>query len=127
MEEQMTMEDAQKVVNKRDRLTALLSTDAFKEFFMEGYFKEEAARLAQAITHPGMQDEIDQREIDGQFRAIGHVQNYILTIKQMGDAKEQAIKDHLEEELERQISEEKVMEVDNITGDEYEIKDRGIL
>lgn len=123
MQEQMTMDQAQAVVDKRDRLTDLINTDAFKEFFLEGYFRDEAARLAQAITNPGMQEDIDQREIDGQFRAIGHIQNYILTIKQQGDAKETAIKEHLEEELERQIQEEKEMEVDPITGEEYELKE----
>ena len=122
MQEQITMADAQEKVDKRDRLTALIKTDAFKEFFMDGYFRDEAMRLAQAITHPGMQDDIDQREIDGQFRAIGHVQNYILTIKQEGDRKEANIKEHLEEELERQIQEEKTLETDPITGEEYEVE-----
>lgn len=126
----MTLEDAQKFVDKRDRLTAFLLSDDFKEFFQEGYFEKEASRLAQAITNPNMQDDIDQREIDGQFRAIGHVQNYLLTIKQQGDAKEHAIKEHEDElarlEAERNqkmIDEAKTMEVDPITGEEYEVKE----
>lgn len=121
--EHMTLEDAQKVVDKRDRLTALMSTDAFKEFFLEGYFRDEAARLAQAIVNPQMMDDIDQREIDGQFRAIGHVQNFILTIKQQGDAKEAAIAEHHAEEMERMTQSEKVMDIDPITGDEFEIEE----
>ena len=121
--EAMTVEDAQKFVDRRDRLTELLNTDIFKEIFTEGYFRDEAARLAQAITNPGMQDDIDQREIEGQIRAIGHVQNFLLTIKQQGDAKETALTEHAEEELERQIQAEKVMEIDPITGDEYEVKE----
>lgn len=118
----MTIDEARKFVEKRDRLTKLVNSKGFKEFFTEGYFKDEAARLAQAITNPNMQDDIDQREIDGQFRAIGHLQNFILTIKQQGDAKEHAIKEYEEEERERLIHEAQVeagnVDIDNITGEE---------
>lgn len=118
----MTIEDAKKFVEKRDRLTKFVNTKGFKEFLTDGYFRDEAARLAQAITNPNMQDDIDQREIDGQFRAIGHLQNFILTIKQQGDAKEHAIQEHEEDERARLVHEAQVdagnVVIDPITGEE---------
>lgn len=118
----MTIQDAKKFVEKRDRLTKFVNSKGFKEFFTDGFFRDEAARLAQAITNPNMQDDIDQREIDGQFRAIGHVQNFILTIKQQGDAKEHAIQEHEEDERARLIHEAQVdagnVVIDPITGEE---------
>lgn len=118
----MTIQDAKKFVEKRDRLTKFVNTKGFKEFLTDGYFRDEAARLAQAITNPNMQDDIDQREIDGQFRAIGHLQNFILTIKQQGDAKEHAIQEHEQDERERLIREAQEeagqIETDPITGED---------
>jgi hypothetical protein len=114
-----TREDAEKAVKFGEAMERLLVNRDFKKVFIDGYFKNEAARLATAITNYEMQDELNQREIEGQFRAIGHMQNYILEIKKKTSIMRDAIKEAEEEEINRS----KIYDVDPITGDEFEVTD----
>jgi len=118
---EMTKESAQKVVKKRDDLLKLQENPIFKEIFIEGYFRDEAARIAQAIVNPEMMDDIDQRELEGQMRSIGHIQNYMLTIRQAGNAMEARIKEAEAEEREAERLANVEVVVDDITGDEIEV------
>lgn len=119
----MTMDDAQALVDDRDELAKLLKNKIFKKFIGEGYFKTEAARLANASTNPEMMDEIDQREIFSMLKGIGHLQNFILEVKRKGDNAERAIKEELERQLEEERRSNIEIEIDPITGDEIEVKD----
>jgi hypothetical protein len=114
---EVTRDQAEKDIKLGEEMEKLLLNRSFKKVFLEGYFRDEAARLAKAITNYEMQDEVNQREIDGQFRAIGHVQNFILEIKK----KANVMKDALAEEEREEIESNKIFEVDPITGDEYEV------
>lgn len=120
---EVTIEEAQKIIDRRDRMTKLVSGRDFKVLFTNGYFKDEAARIAGALTNPEMMDDIDQRELFSQVKAIGHVQNYILQVKLEGDNMERALKQHYEDELEKERRANLTIEVDPITGEEIEVKD----
>jgi hypothetical protein len=113
------LDEAKKAVAMRDALLKLKKNREFKKIFEEGYFKDEAARLARAIANYEMQDEINQRALDEQFRAIGHVQNYMLTIIQAGNNMEALIEEH--EERLREEAKETV--IDDITGEEIILED----
>lgn len=119
----VTIEEAQRIIDRRDKMTELANTRNFKKLFTNGYFKDEAARLAGASTNPEMMDEIDQRELFSQLKAIGHMQNFILNIKREGDNMEAALKQHYEEELEAERRANIEVTIDPITGDEIEVKD----
>lgn len=119
----MTIEQAQEQVKDRDELAELLKNRRFKKFFIDGYFRDEAARLADASTNPEMMDDIDQREIFSMVKAIGHMKNYMLTIKQTGDRAEMAIKEEAERVIEEERRANMTIEVDPITGEEIEVKD----
>ena len=114
MEAVVYMEDAKKAVAFKDAILRLQKNRDFKKVFAEAYFKDEAARLALALTNYEMQDEIDQRNLDEQIRAIGHVQNWLRTKIQLGEHMENEIEDY-EKELEK-ADQEPVY--DDITGDE---------
>ncbi len=118
---EMTMEQAQEQVKDRDELAELLKNRRFKKFFVDGYFRDEAARLADASTNPEMMDDIDQREIFSMLKAIGHMKNYILTIKQTGDRAEAGIKEAAEQAIEEERRANIEIEIDPITGDEIEV------
>ena len=117
----MTIEQAQAQVKDRDDLAALLNNRNFKKFFVDGYFRDEAARLADASTNPEMMDEIDQREIFSMLKAIGHMKNYILTVKQTGDRAEVGLKEQAEAAIEAERLANVEIEVDPITGDQIEV------
>ncbi len=127
---EMTMEDAQLLVEERDELGKMLKSKLFKKYIGDKYFKEEAARLANAATNPEMMDDIDQREIFSMLKGIGHLQNFFLEIKRKGDNAERSIEEYKEEQRQeelRRIEEEtkanKVFEFDKITGEPIEVKD----
>lgn len=113
--------EAQSAVKLRDELAEMYGTPTFKEVFLEGYFKEEPARIAQALTNPSMQDDVDQRNLDEMLRAIGHMQNYLLNLTREGNTAEMQIEEWKNEEIKAAQSIGKKMEVDPITGDEYEV------
>ena len=119
----MTIEDGKAAIDLRDRLKELYKEVTFKEVFVDGYFKEEAARIAQAMTNPSMQDEIDQRSLDEMIKAIGHIQNYLLNVVRTGNNIEAQMSEQEAERLKIAEDAEKNTEVDPITGDEYEVEE----
>ena len=117
-----SVENAKEAIRRRDVVREFMKTEGFRQVIEEWYYKDEAARIAAGITNPEMQDEIDQRMLTEMFKAIGYLQQWILTIEQNGDGAEQALKQHEEEELEKQKMENAETEIDPITGDVF-IKD----
>ena len=120
---EMTEKEAREIIKTKDDLEKLFKNAAFKKIISDGYFKDEAARIAQAITNPEMQDEVDQRSLDEMFRAIGHFNNYLLNVIQRGRETEIQLKEHEEEMLAAQKREDSTYEIDPITGDEIEVTD----
>ena len=88
----MTEADAKKVIKFRDDLQKMFKHPTFKKAIIEGYFKEEPARIAQALTNPSMQDEVDQRSLNEMLRGIGHLNNYLLNIIREGNNTEHSIR-----------------------------------
>lgn len=119
---EVSLEDAQKLIDRKTKLIKLQDNAIFKKIFVEGYFKDEAARIAQAITNPEMMDDIEQRELLSQLKAIGHMQNYMLTIRQAGTTMELALKEEEERKIQEELNANKVKEVDPITGEEFEVE-----
>ena len=119
METVVYLDQAKKDVAFRDAILRLRKNRDFKKIFEEGYFKDEAARIAQAIVNYEMQGDVDQRNLSEQFKAIGHVQNWLMTKTMLGNQMEKEIKEY-EESLKQEIKE---TAVDDITGDEYEVEE----
>ena len=114
--------EAQKAVTRRDKMVKLVNGKLFDEIIQDGYFRDEAARLATALTNPSMQDDIDQRNLIEMTKAIGHIQNWILNVTREGNTAEMQIEEWKKEEIEKSKIIDVEMEVDPITGDEFEVK-----
>lgn len=121
--EDFGMDEALADVKLRDDLIKMYKNPIFKKILVDGYFKKEPARLAQAITNPEMQDEVDQRSLNEMIRGIGHLQNYLLNITQGGNRAELLIEDHKQAIIDEQLAVEQEIEIDPITGDECVVED----
>ena len=107
----------------KDAILKMMATPEFILVFKDGYHRDEAARLAQAVTNPEMQDDVDQRCLREMLYAIGHSQNYLLNIVKEGRHLETQMKEAKEEAEQAALDAQKTFAVDDITGDEYEVKD----
>ena len=108
-------------IKMKDAILEMMKTPEFILIFKNGYHRDEAARLAQAITNPEMQDEVDQRSLHEMICAIGHSQNYLLNIVKEGRHLESQMIEAKADATQAAINAEKIYEVDDITGDEFEV------
>lgn len=114
----VTQEQADRILEVRDALIRLIENPDYKTVIEEAYFKEEAARLPEALTNPEMQDDVDQRLLKEQVVAIGHAKVFLNKIVSYAQVIEAGIK-AAEKEAIRAAKE---MAVDEITGEEYEVE-----
>lgn len=110
-------------IKMKDAILAMMKTPEFILVFKDGYHRDEAARLAQATTNPEMQDEVDQRSLHEMICSIGHSQNYLLNIVKEGRHLESQMAEAKAEAAQAAIDADKTFEVDDITGDEFEVID----
>ena len=119
----MTEADAKKAIKFRDDLQKLFKHPTFKKAIVEGYFKSEPARIAQALTNPSMQDEVDQRSLNEMLRGVGHLNNFLLNIIREGNTIEIQLEEHKAQvEEEARLAEMETV-IDPITGDEIEVEE----
>ncbi len=76
---------ARKLVELGDALERLKSNRDFKTIVMEGYFEQEAIRLVQAKSNPGLQSAEMQKSILTQIDSIGNLNLYFSTIVQQAN------------------------------------------
>ena len=67
-----------------DKLDTLSRVPEFESIIMEGFMKEEPARLASIITDPSLLEDVDQREILGAIKAVGYLGDYLRNIDKRG-------------------------------------------
>ena len=120
MSQKMTKLEAEKLIERANKVSELHDNPLFKELILDGYYKDEPARIASAITDFSMQDEIDQRELTSAMRSPGYVQQYFREIIRQGNVAAQSIENakiEAENEEARIAEEMKETIVDPITGD----------
>jgi hypothetical protein len=102
---EISMEQAKAKIRRLDALERLHANPDFKDLFLEGYLKEFAAEMVSRKASLGAQEEKNQKFIDNQITAIGHVGLYMNLLAQEGRvAKETLASD--EQELDRALREE---------------------
>lgn len=89
---EMDIETARKIVRKRDMLNNLRNNPDFKEIFIDGYLREEAARLVGLKADPNMQEPEQQKFVDDSITGIGVFNQYLMVINQMGNQMENSMK-----------------------------------
>ena len=68
-----------------DELDTLSRIPEFKTIILDGFMKEEPARLASVITDPNLLETIDQREILGAIKSVGYLGDYFRNIQKRGE------------------------------------------
>jgi hypothetical protein len=93
---ELTIEEAQKSIDKMEALERLRKNADFKVLIEGGFLKEEAARLVLMKAEPNLQDEFQQKMLDNMIIAVGYFRQYLNKIYQFGRHAEQAIESHRE-------------------------------
>jgi len=96
----ITIAEAKSRISIAESLERLYSNRDFQVVFTEGWLKEYPVRLVALRKDPQAQSEYTQKSIMGELDAIGHMQQYMHTIMQMGTAAKESLE---EEEAEREL------------------------
>lgn len=89
---EITMVEARKMVERREKLNKLFSNREFRSLILEGYMKDEPARLAKLMgdsTNARLRDEIVL-----ELTAIGKFDEFMRTIVALGNQAEETLQDH---------------------------------
>ncbi len=78
----VTIDEARSIVRKKMDILKLESNREFKRVILEGYFKEEAARVTSALADPTMYHLREQ--LQEQLIAISHFEQYLRVAIIMG-------------------------------------------
>lgn len=92
---EISIAEAKKMVDRKDQALKLASNREFRKLILEGYFKEEAARLVEVSALPHFEDKRD--EIFGEIKGISYFQQYLRNIVRAGEVAERDIRDQSEE------------------------------
>jgi hypothetical protein len=93
----ITINDLDKVVRKRDTLLQLQDNTLFKEIITEGYFKDNAVRLVTLKGASQMSEDKEQKNLDNQIMAVGLLAEHFRAVITMGDIAEKRLNDYTEE------------------------------
>lgn len=88
---EITIEQATRMVDMKRAVQNLLKNADFKKVILDGYFKEEAARLVLFKADPAMHPEQNQTYINKSIDAIGYFNQYLDAKLQMGTQAERDI------------------------------------
>lgn len=86
---ELSMAEAQKLVDRKDRVNKLMTNRDFNKIVIDGYFKDEAARLTALSADPALIEHRD--EIILSIQGISLFQQYLRTAVMMGNTAEQEI------------------------------------
>ena len=115
---EMSESEAIKAIAELERLREFMKSEDYRKFIVEGYLKEEPARIALGITNVNMQDEVDQRVLGEMFRAVGHFNNFFMEkIRALGVVKAE-YEEYKQSAIEAAQIDDEAITVDPITGDE---------
>lgn len=112
---ELTIEHAKEIVERGESARRLASNSDFKKLVLDGYFVNEAARLALLHSDPSINEEIREKVLRD-LNGPGAFKRYLSTIIQMGD---QAIRElpELQEALDEARAEDDAVLVTGNEGD----------
>lgn len=86
---ELSIEEAQKMVERKERALRLADNPDFKSLILDGYFKDEAIRLTHLLSDPNAV--AHRPQITESMVSIGSLKRYLHAIVQMGAMAEQEI------------------------------------
>ena len=93
-EVELSIEEAQKNIDKMEALNRLRQNKDFKELIEVGYLQDEASRTVLAKAEPALQSDEQQRILDNMINSIGYFRQYLNKIYQFGNQSSRAIDEH---------------------------------
>lgn len=96
---EVTIDEAKKIAKRAERVRRLEKNADFRALVLEGYFTEEAARLAHLVTDPQVIQGGHLEFVQNDLKGIGAFKRYLTATLQLGDIAAQTISD-AERELE---------------------------
>ena len=93
---EISIQQAQKQVNKMNSVFNLHNNRDFIDVIEKGYFEEEASRLVLLKADPNLQKPEDQASIIRSIDAIGHFRQYLGTVISLGRMMEKSLADDVE-------------------------------
>jgi hypothetical protein len=93
MQMQISYEDNQMLIDRKNKLAELAKNPLFDELFMKGYIEEESIRLVLLKADQSAQKETDQEYINKMLDGIGSFNQYMRTIHMRGTQAEAALSD----------------------------------
>ena len=94
---ELSLTQAKKIVERKAMVAKLMGNREFKALILEGYFKEEPARLVNLLGDPSLQAHREAIVMD--MHGIAALQGYFRNVERMGTLAEITVADH-EAELE---------------------------
>jgi hypothetical protein len=89
---ELSVEHAKEMVERKKLALQLADNPAFKKLILDGYFRDEAARLAHLLSDPALPAE--HREfVRNDINGPGALKRFMSTIVRMGDMAEREIAD----------------------------------
>ncbi len=81
----VSIETARAVIKKQEDMEKLMRTPEFNSIFIDGYMRDEAARVTSLLMDPAMESEEDQEGLKRELYAISGFRHYVLRIKKIAD------------------------------------------
>jgi len=91
---ELSIEQARKLVDRKNQIEKLTSNREFRRVILDGYFTEEAARLASIAGDP--LHEKGRDDIMLSLQAISKLRLFLHNSMIMGNMAEQELRDHME-------------------------------
>lgn len=90
---EITIEQAQKSIARKDCLVRLQQNTDFKELIEKGFLEQHAVRQVMLKAHPSLQGEKEQKMLDQQITAIGHFKQFLIAVYTEGMNATQALRE----------------------------------
>ena len=88
---EMSMEEAKRIIETGDAIKRLYDNEDFKKVILDGYFKDEAARVVGLRADANMMGENEQKMIDTIITSIGGLRQYFLARMRMAESAKMAL------------------------------------
>ena len=88
---EVSIQQAQGAVDKKDTMNKLLATKEFNELFTIGYMEKESARLVSLLADDEWQTDAKQKSLFDDMRAISSLRQFIIGVRSFGNQMERQI------------------------------------
>ncbi len=88
---EISIQQAQGAVDKKNMMNKLLATKEFNELFTVGYMERESARLVSLLADPEWAPAEKQQSLVNDMKAISSLRQYIMGVRALGNQMERQI------------------------------------